>query len=113
MFKTQTWISDIEGLKGEIEFTLPNYTERINLQRKMNLKFTNGEVEVNDSTYDSMIFMREIVEKYVTKIDLSIGKNKIESLADLEYLAEFMAIVSKIGTILLNGVTLGNATKRP
>lgn len=102
-------IKTIEGeevdspFTGFVEIQVPTYKERIELLKSLNLS------SKSENDIEQGLQMINLVEKHVVKVDLKSGGDKFVSLDDLGYCKEGTELINSIGTIIVQGIPLGNA----
>ncbi len=104
-----------ETLEGFVEIKLLKYNDRMKVLESLNLKPNKeGEVTVNKDTIDQLSKIRERLVDQITKVDLKHKDSGLhfKSLDDLEYYEEYQEVVNSLSGILLNGVKLGNGSKK-
>lgn len=101
----------VKGFTGSIKVKMLKFKERLEVIKSLNIVQKDGEVELSDDNVEKFGRMAELVAKQIQEMDLKHKKSNasFSSLEDLEYYAEYTTVVNEIATILLNGVSLGNA----
>lgn len=105
----------LKNFDGVVKIKMPRYKERIEMIKEMQItpKQNGNEVEANatNSGIDSAIFMSSIMEKYILSIDVKHIQSGlvIKSLEELECYKEGVELINEIGSVLFNGISLGNA----
>jgi hypothetical protein len=108
MFSKTKWISDIDGVEGEIDLDLLTYVERIKFMKLLNLQVIDGEVHLKTDNLDQLIYIKELLDKKVTSVNVLIGSTRINYWDDLQYCEHFQTILNKVSTCLFNGAKIGS-----
>lgn len=95
---------DEPSVKGEIQIGICGGRERLKLLKEINLTpDADGTIKFNNSTIDAITKGADIVEKNISKVDLIVNDEKIETFEDLEYSGSFNVVIIKLIGIMLNG----------
>lgn len=97
--------------EGYVLIKVPSYVERMENLKEMNFNISeNGDVEINEATYESLVKMGVAAKKFCITMELvhKKTKKKFNSLEELEPYSEYQEIVTDIVSIVAQGVSLGN-----
>jgi len=74
-----------EGYTGTIEIEVLKYIDRLKLVQQVNFKESDGKMQTNVESIDSMIRMLEVAPKFVKSVDVfrAIDQKKFSSWEDL------------------------------
>lgn len=94
-----------EGWSGEVELKVPSYKERMKMLQSMGLK--NLQTEDVGTQIEFLGNLIEKLDEAVVSIDVKYGDNSFKSMEELEYIQEAQQLRSEIGSVLINGISLG------
>ena len=107
--------------KGKAVINLPKYKERLKIIRDMGIQVNMNQeqgAEV-DFTQEGGAFvtaekMADLAEKHIISLDAEHlpTKQKFKEVEDLEYSSEGVELLNALASMVVNGVSLGNASGR-
>lgn len=98
--------------KGEVKLKLLNFVERNKVARDLNFKVDAGQNIEHASLYDLNDKMCALVKENVVSMHITKDGTKFTDFEELDYDNDVAHLYGELGGILLNGVNLGNGSKK-
>jgi hypothetical protein len=97
-----------DGFSGFVEINIPKFQERMEIVKST--EFRNGS-KVEDA--DKVMMLVDLAKTKSGKVELKHESGvELNSIDDLEYYQEGLAIIYEVAGVILNGVPLGNLLKK-
>jgi len=97
-----------DGFSGFVEINIPKFQER--MESVKSTEFRNGS-KVEDA--DKVMMLVDLAKTKSGKVELRHDSGvELNSIDDLEYYQEGLAIIYEVAGVILNGVPLGNLLKK-
>lgn len=93
-----------EGFSGELKIKIPTYKERLKMAKTLSLQKISEKESDQFGILDGLI---DAVKEHIAVIDLKFGEETFKSPDELDYFAEGTELLTEIGQILINGISLG------
>jgi hypothetical protein len=98
--KEYTYTPQISGIKGSLLLKVPSYVERLKIIKEQGI----GLTDANNIDIDNVIKMFELAQKYILKVDIEMGKEKIKDLEELGMYQKGVEVINGAVGILAGGI---------
>lgn len=93
-----------EGFSGELKIKIPTYKERLKMAKTLSLQKLADKDSDQFGILEGLI---DAVKDHIAVIDLKFGEEVFKSPDELDYFEEGTQLLTEIGHMLINGISLG------
>lgn len=93
-----------EGFSGTLKIKIPTYKERLKMAKTLSLQKLSDKEADQFGILEGLI---DAVKDHIAEIDLKFADESFKSADDLDYFEEGTQLLTEIGHMLINGITLG------
>lgn len=100
--------------EGFITIQVPNEHERMEHAKKFRMKFEGKKEQSEEDKFEQAEWLKDLAKKAIKGVDLTHKESGIvfSEYEDLLYSKEGSQITNSIGTVMIQGIQLGNVKKK-